>query len=164
MILTGDEIEKEIHKGHITFTPISKRMINPNSCNFHLGNTIKQFKGISGTKQVFEEIKLHPTGFILEKGQMYLANTKEIIGSNKYAMSLIGRSSIGRLGLFIQTSADLGHTKSCHKWTLELVASKRIRIYPGMSIGQVSFWCNEGAPGEHTGKHAQYSGPQESLI
>lgn len=54
-------------------------------------------------------------------------------------MSLIGRSSTGRLGLFLQVSADLGHTGAEHKWTLELVAAKPIKIYPNMIIGQISF-------------------------
>jgi dCTP deaminase len=164
MILSGTKIQKEIKNGHIIFRPMEPGMINPNSCNYHLGHTIKKFKFLDGDKHVFEEIKLPKEGYVLGEGQMYLANTKEIIGSDKYAMSLLGRSSIGRLGLFVQTSADLGHTTSCHQWTLELVASKKIRIYPGMSIGQVSFWCNKGIIKKYHGVHANHSNPQESLI
>ena len=59
-------------------------------------------------------------------------------------MSLIGRSSIGRLGIFLQVDADLGHTGSSHNWTLEIVCCKKVRIYPRMVIGQISFWKNFG--------------------
>jgi dCTP deaminase len=96
--------------------------------------------------------------------RMYLATTKEIIGSNKYAMSLIGRSSMGRYGLFLQCAANLGHTTSRHKWTLEIVASLPIKIYPGMIIGQVSFWHNFGTVKQYNGKYGFLNNPQESYL
>jgi hypothetical protein len=52
----------------------------------------------------------------------------EELGSRKYAMSLIGRSSIGRLGLFLQVSANLGHTGSSHCWTLELAQGLSLTV------------------------------------
>ena len=79
-------------------------------------------------------------------------------------MSLIGRSSIGRLGLFLQLSADLGHVGSKHKWTLELVAAKPIIIYPFMKIGQISFWENDGDFKEYSGEYGKYSIPTESQL
>jgi dCTP deaminase len=94
---------------------------------------------------------------------MYLGHTAEIIGSKEYAMSLIGRSSLGRYGLFLQVSANLGHTCSAHKWTLELVATKAIKIYPGMKIGQVSFWKNFGKVKKYEGKYGHLNHPQESF-
>jgi dCTP deaminase len=164
MILTGNKIKSEIEKGTITLIPFAKDMVNPNSYNYHLGSVIKKFIDLVDGIYMFEEVDIPEEGYILIPGIMYLANTKEIIGSDKYAMSLIGRSSIGRLGLFVQTSADLGHTTCCHQWTLELVASKKIRIYPGMKIGQVSFWENYGTIKPYDGIHARYSNPQQSLI
>lgn len=95
-----------------------------------------------GDTQVFEEAAIPEDGYILKPRQMYLGHTAETIGSRKYAMSLIGRSSVGRLGLFLQISANLGHTTSSHKWTLEMVSVKPLKIYPYMKIGQVSFWEN----------------------
>ncbi len=79
-------------------------------------------------------------------------------------MSLIGRSSIGRLGLFVQISANLGHTQSCHRWTLEIVATHRVRVYPHMIFGQVSFWQNKGKASEYAGTYGFINQPQESLV
>lgn len=144
MILTGLEIEFQLKMGNIILEPFDQNFINPNSYNYRLGNIIKKFKEFDKEKAIFEEIEFGDDGFILEPHRMYLGHTKEIIGSSKYAMSLIGRSSLGRLGLFLQVSANLGHTTSVHQWTLEIVATMPIRIYPGMIIGQVSFWENYG--------------------
>lgn len=79
-------------------------------------------------------------------------------------MSLIGRSSTGRLGLFLQVSADLGHTGSVHKWTLELVTAKPFRVYPGMITGQISFWLNYGDASLYEGGYSAYSCPQISKM
>jgi len=164
MILTGEEIKKEFSKGNIIISSFRDDMVNPNSYNYHLGTTIKKFLSFNNGEYDFEEIKIGKEGYVLYPNTMYLANTKEVIGSKKYAMSLIGRSSIGRLGLFVQVSADLGHTTCSHQWTLELVVSKPIRIYSEMKIGQVSFWDNKGKVSKYDGKHAFYSNAQESLI
>ena len=164
MILTGSEIVKERDSGNIILVPFSIDMINPNSYNYHLGCQLKKFVRFSNGVAEFEILNIPRSGYVLSPGTMYLGNTLEVIGSQKYAMSLIGRSSIGRLGLFVQVSADLGHTTCSHQWTLELVASKAIRIYPYMKIGQVSFWSNKGNISIYTGNHGLYSGPQESLL
>ncbi len=164
MILTGEEIKKEVKSDNINILPFKESMVNPNSYNYHLGNKIKIFKKIIKGKYKFVEIEIPKYGYILHPNTMYLGHTQEIIGSKKYAMSLIGRSSIGRLGLFVQVSADLGHTTSNHQWTLELVAVNKIKIYPGMKIGQVSFWANKGRIKKYDGLHGLHSGPQESLI
>lgn len=164
MILTGPEIAKEVSRGNISIVPFSIEQVNPNSYNYRLGKTIKVFKSFDGAKAYFEEIVIPEVGFVLVPHTMYLSTTSEEIGSRKYAMSLIGRSSIGRLGLFLQVSADLGHTSSFHNWTLELVAAYPIKIYPGMIIGQVSFWENKGAVPEYDGFYGKISKVQESIL
>lgn len=162
MILTGHQILKEIKKGNIGITPFNKSQLNPNSYNYRLGNTIKVFRYFD-SKAHFTEIKLSSKGFVLQPKIMYLANTLERIGSQKFAMSLIGKSSIGRLGLFLQISANLGHTTSNHNWTLELVCAKPFKIYPGMIIGQISFWQNKGITMPYLGKYTLFNTPQESI-
>lgn len=77
--------------------------------------------------------------FILKKGNLYLGSTYEIIGSKKFAMSLIRRRSLERLGSFLRISANLGNISSNHKWTLEIVACKDIKVYDNMIISQISF-------------------------
>lgn len=164
MILTGSKIKEEIKAGNIYIRPFCLDQVNPNSYNYRLGSSIKVFAKFDGGKAIFKEVKIPKAGYILEPRKMYLATTKEVIGSLKYAMSLIGRSSMGRFGLFLQVSANLGHTTSRHKWTLEIVAVLPIKIYPGMIIGQVSFWKNYGVVNKYTGKYGFLNHPQESFV
>lgn len=164
MILTGSKIKDEIKSGNISIEPFCNEQVNPNSYNYRLGSTIKVFDGFDGDKATFKEIKIPKDGYILEPRKMYLATTKEVIGSSKYAMSLIGRSSMGRYGLFLQVSANLGHTTSKHKWTLEIVATLPIKLYPGMIIGQVSFWKNFGIVKKYDGRYGHLNHPQESFV
>lgn len=162
MILTGKEIEKGVLSGDISLEPFTIEQINPNSYNYRIGNSVKVFKETVGDKPVFEELIISEDGMTLEPHTMYLANTFEVIGSKKYSMSLIGKSSMGRLGLFLQVSANLGHLNSKHKWTLELVATKKIKIYSNMIIGQVSFWENEGEWLGYDGFYGTVDNIQES--
>lgn len=163
MILTGAAIHEEVLVGNINLKPFDVRQINPNSYNYRISDTLKILKSADGNHPVFEEIEIPQIGIILEPHQLYLACTKEVIGSRKYAMSLIGRSSLGRLGLFLQVSANLGHTTAEHQWTLELVAAHKIMIYPRMVIGQVSFWENQGEVESYHGRYGRVSNIQEYL-
>ncbi|MDX9855217.1 MAG: deoxycytidine deaminase [Candidatus Moranbacteria bacterium] len=164
MILTGSKIKEEINAGNIVIKPFSENQVNPNSYNYRLGSAIKVFNRFDGKKALFKEINIPEDGYVLEPRKMYLATTKEVIGSSKYAMSLIGRSSMGRYGLFLQVSANLGHTTSEHRWTLEIVAALPIRLYPGMIIGQVSFWNNFGTVKKYDGRYGRLNHPQESYV
>lgn len=164
MILTGKKICEEVKNGNIVLSDFDDKRINPNSYNYRLGEEIKIFDGIGDHgEHRFHSETIPETGIKLMPGRMYLGVTHEIIGSNIYAMSLIGRSSMGRYGLFLQVSANLGHTTSCHRWTLELYACRPIILYPRMNIGQVSFWRNSG-PVHCFGKtYARFSNPMERL-
>jgi len=145
MILTGKEIQKELQLKRITIYPFNTEQLNPNSYNYRISDYIAIPEFDKKTNQTtYTTITIPQDGYILEPGCTYLSHTYEKLGSNKYAMSLIGRSSLGRLGLFLQVSADLGHTCSVHNWTLEIVSCKRFIIYPRMVIGQISFWENYG--------------------
>lgn len=164
MILTGKKIEDEFKKGNIVISPFNVQNLNPNSYNYRIGDSIKVYQGMKNDKPSFKEEPIPDNGFVLKQGQTYLANTFEVIGSKKYAISLIGKSSIGRLGLFLQVSANLGHTGSEHRWTLELIAAKKIRIYKNMNIGQVSFWNNDGELIGYDGFFGSKNDIQESNI
>lgn len=165
MILTGNEIEKAIKAGEIEIDSFSKECLNPNSYNYHLGETLIELSPCAeGITVESKEVSLSDDGFILWPGRLYLGNTLEKIGSKKFAMSLIGRSSLGRLGLFLQVSANLGHTGSFHKWTLELVATMPIKIYPRMRIGQISFWSNQGSFTEKKHTYANFNVPTLSFL
>jgi dCTP deaminase len=146
MILTGQEIKKYVKKGLITIDPFCEDSVNPNSYNYHLSpNLLLVEKGLDSRKKTeYKELTIPEEGLILEPHKLYLGVTKEIIGSKIFVTSLIGRSSIGRLGLFMQITADLGQLGHSHKWTLEMNVVKRLKVYPNMRIGQVSFWAPFG--------------------
>jgi len=164
MILTGRKICEEVEKGSIVLSDFDETRVNPNSYNYRLGSEIKVFDsfGEDGEYRFLTET-IPESGIRLVPGRMYLGVTQEIIGSDIYAMSLIGRSSMGRYGLFLQVSANLGHTTSCHRWTLELYACRPIILYPGMDIGQVSFWRNAGPIHCYGKTYAKFNNPVERL-
>lgn len=163
MILTGNKIREETKKGNIILEPFEEKMLNPNSFNYRLGRFLKKSYINNKNELKFQDIDLfqYPNGYTLIPGHLYLGSTFEIIGSEVYAMSLIGRSSIGRYGLFLQISANLGHTTSCHCWTLEILPVLKIKVYYKMCIGQVSFWNNLGIVEKTDHKYNKFNIPTE---
>lgn len=173
MILTGTEIKKRVDSGEITLDPFVDDLMNPNSYNYRLGDIILEIiDDVVDTKIPYttKEIRIPEEGYVLQPGRTYLGVTCEKIGSTKFVPSLIGRSSLGRLGLFLQITADLGHLGTSHHWTLELKCVQPLRVYPKMRIGQVSFWQPEGLELleidylQKQGNYAEYSTPQPSII
>ena len=161
MILTGSEIAKMREAGRITIEPFLPDQINPNSYNYRLGPKLG-IPHINGEEIDFEFIDIPDEGYQLQPHTMYLGHTHEELGSDNFAMRLIGRSSLGRYGLFLQVSADLGHTGSSHQWTLEIVAAKPIILYPYMRIGQISFWENWGKPELYQDGYSAHNAPTVS--
>jgi dCTP deaminase len=160
MILSGQAIMEEVSNKNIKIDPFNIEQLNPNSYNYRIDDKIKYF---DTNKNSFMETLIPQEGMILTPQKLYLANTFEIIGSEKYVISLIGRSSVGRLGLFVQISADLGNLGSLHKWTLELTCVQQLIIYPYMKIGQVSFWVPVGNINLYHGEYNKYNIPKESI-
>ena len=164
MIFTGNEIQRMREEGAITIEPFNPEQINPNSYNYRLGPKL-QVPTIDDDGNVnFQMIDIPEDGYEIQPMTTYLGHTHEILGSTKYAMSLIGRSSLGRLGLFLQVSANLGHTGSCHQWTLEIVSAKRFKLYPYMRIGQISFWENDGEIDSYVDGYSKFNAPQTSRL
>lgn len=154
MILTGPEIIRQRRAGRITLEPFDETQVNPNSYNYRLGATLRTHRNrLIDMKEdsAVEEHLIGEEGILLQPGRVYLGTTVERIGSDFFVPSLIGRSSLGRLGVFLQVSADLGNLGAIHQWTLEIVVCQTIRLYAGMIIGQVSFW-------RPIGNHLRYNG------
>ena len=159
MILSGLKIKEEVKNKRIFIEPFDDKLMNPNSYNYRLGDTLLEIDEeiIDSRKETkYKEIKLTKEGYILKPHKLYLGSTLEKIGSDKYVTQLIGRSSIGRLGLFLQVTAPLGHVGCNHNWTLELKAVQPLKVYPGMRIGQVTFWVIDGRL-EKTYKNGKYN-------
>lgn len=162
MILTGPEITACVRRGEIVIEPFEQDQLNPNSYNYRLGCEIK----ITDDKTLdarhpsrWRQLDIPTEGYLLEPGRVYLAVTAEVIGSRSRVTTLIGRSSMGRLGLFTQITADLGHHGAIHRWTLELAVVQPLRVYAGMRLGQVSFWRSSGEVTEYDGKYGLASEP-----
>jgi dCTP deaminase len=129
-------------------------MLNPNSYNYRLSHLLLAAPAAHldfVRSSHWQPLHLDSQGAILEPGVLYLGSTMEIIGSDSYVTLLSGRSSVGRLGVFVQVDADLGHLGTRHKWTLEITVAQKVRVYPGVRFGQVSFW-------ETTDRDYLYSG------
>src|SRR5438309_7858230 len=104
MILTGEEIQLEVGRGRITIEPFHVGQLNPNSYNYRLSPEITIC-----TDSLLDPIRrgewscmhIPDDGLVLEPHRLYLGSTIESIGSDVYVPSLIGRSSLGRLGMFL---------------------------------------------------------------
>ena len=76
-----------------------------------------------------------------------------------------GRSSIGRLGLFVHVTAGFGDVGFAGYWTLEMFAVQPVKIYPGVSICQIFYHEISGDVEEYkSGKYQNNSGIQPSLL
>jgi dCTP deaminase len=162
MILTGREIAACVRRGDISIEPFEQDHLNPNSYNYRLGSELK----ISDEKTLdarrptrWRRLDITTEGYVLQPRRVYLAGTIEVIGSRSGVTTLIGRSSLGRLGLFTQVTADLGHHGAIHRWTLELTVVQPLRVYAGMRLGQVSFWRSSGDITEYDGNYGLAMAP-----
>lgn len=167
MILTGKKITEEVLSSNITIDPFTPEQINPNSYNFRLGSKVKIYKNTILDPKIVnetEDIEIPDSGLILEPNRIYLGHTEEIMGSKTYVPIIRGRSSIGRIGLFIHITADLIDIGSINQWTLQMHAVQPVKVYKGMLIGQVTFWKVEGEIVLYEGKYQGSRGPVASQI
>lgn len=159
MIVTGPEIIKAQADGRILISPFDVSNVNPNSYNYHLGKRLICVEADRGG-QKYTHFRIPDNGCILNPGILYLGSTAERIGSSSYAVTLLGRSSIGRLGIFLTATADLGHVGSDSCWTLEISVVQPVKVYPHMRIGQVAFWKTVGNAALYHGRYWGDTMPQ----
>jgi dCTP deaminase len=164
VILTGNAIREAVKSGEIVIDPFTPGAVNPNSYNYRLGDTIFRIDSDSCGRPCRTKLEPENGRVLLEKGRLYLGHTQERIGSCKYVTSLIGRSSIGRLGIFVQVSANLGHVGAIHRWTLEIVPTLDVYAYPGQTFGQVSFWSCVGTAIPYAGWFGFHDEPMPSKL
>lgn len=158
VILTGPHIRSAYEAGELLIDPFDPAHLNPNSYNFHLGPTI--LEKLPGRHDEVRPVPVTASnGVLLHPGKLYLAATEELIGSNLFVVTLLGRSSLGRLGLFLNVTADLGHSGSMSKWTLEMTVVQPLKVYVGMTLGQVSFWVQMGEMERYSGRYHRDAKP-----
>ena len=168
MILTGKEISKQVLKKKIIISPFNSKNVNPNSYNIELGDYLKVYEegSVLDSKKPLKTriIPIDDNGIVLEPNKVYLGYSKEIIGSDYFVPTITGRSSTGRLGLFVQITADLVDIGFKGNLTFQLHAVQPLRIYKGMKLGQVCFWKPKGKIKLYNGKYQNSVGPQESKV
>lgn len=167
MILTGPEIVREYERGRLVLDPFRPEQVNPNSYNFRLGRMISVYRRFPLDPRVpndHETIEVPDDGFLLRPGRLHLGCTMEVLGSTHYAPTFAARSSVARLGLFINLSASLGDIGYIGQWTLQLYAVQPVLVYPGMQIGQMMFWRPQGRVELYDGKYQHSRGPQVTQI
>ena len=166
MILTGPQIQASVANGDIVIQPFRKRQLAPNAYDFRLGNRYCVYTAKTLDAAVANKTKtftIPREGFTLQPTRIYLVNTEEVMGSHKFVPIIRGRSSVGRLGIFIDITADLIDLGSINQWTLQLHAVQPVRIYPGILIGQVTFWRTYGRRIQYCGKYSKIPSPVPSL-
>ena len=156
MILTGAQIVEEVKRGAITISRFDEAFVEPNSYGFHLGRTLCVYDDAEvdayGDRSV-HQIAIPETGYVLEPDHFYLGYTEECMGGDNYSAELYARYSTSACGIFIQTSAPLGHTGAIINWTLEIVVAQEVLVYPGMLIGKICFWKNLGTIEPYSGRY-----------
>ncbi|NFT93754.1 dCTP deaminase [Clostridium botulinum] len=167
MILSGKEILKHIGED-IIIEPFSEERINPNSYNLTLFNELLVYKNDTLDMKVpneTEKLIIPEEGLLLEPGKLYLGRTNEFTQTNKYVPMLEGRSSTGRLGLFIHVTAGFGDIGFAGYWTLEIFCVQPIRIYPNTEICQIYYHNIDGEYDLYnSGKYQNNNGIQPSLM
>jgi dCTP deaminase len=167
MILTGEEIKKQVKKEDIIIKPFNPKNVTTNSYDLTLGKCYLVYtdKVLDPAKDNKYKIKKIPKkGLLLKKGDFILGHSGEIIGSRKFVPLIHAKSGIARLGLFVHITADIIDIGSIGNTTFQLYATKNIRLYPGMLIGQVSFWVPKGKIILYNGKYQNSVGPKASQI
>lgn len=166
MILTGQQIKLAQEQGYLSISDFDEKRLNPNSYNLRLADEIGYYySAYPATKHLhkkfgrryqekpmseqtvldmaqdneFRTIKIHSSGLVLQPGVLYLGRTMEYTETHKFVPMLEGRSSVGRLGISIHSTAGFGDIGFCGYWTLEISCVQPVRIYPGVEICQIYY-------------------------
>jgi dCTP deaminase len=167
MILTGEEIKRQVARHAILIDPFCVENINPNSYNFCLAPILRVYDAQVLDAKIpatTSDLRIPPEGLVLQPSRLYLASTIERMGSAEYVPTYAARSSVARLGMFINLSAPLGDIGYMGNWTIQLYCLHPVRVYAGMKIGQMMFWKTTGEILLYKGKYQGSSGPCASLI
>lgn len=167
MILSGKEIRKKLGK-EIIIDPFNEDQLNPNSYNLRLHNELLVYQdSILDMKKEnkVQKIIIPEEGLLLEPGKLYLGRTIEYTKTKELVPMLEGRSSIGRLGLFIHITAGFGDVGFSGFWTLEIFCIQPIKVYPAVEVCQIYYHAIQGDHEEYkSGKYQNNTGAQPSLL
>ena len=146
MILSGKEIIEKKEKD-ILIDPFNENQVNPNSYNLRLHNELLVYDSpVLDMKEdnPATKIVIPEEGLLLDSRKLYLGRTMEYTETHNLVPMLEGRSSVGRLGLFVHITAGFGDVGFKGYWTLEIFCVQPIRIYPSIEICQIFYHSIEG--------------------
>ncbi len=159
MILSGEMIREKIGDD-IVIDPFDPRHLNPNSYNMTLHNELLTYEEVvldMRKSNRVRRITIPDEGLVLNPNQLYLGRTIERTETHNLVPMIEGRSSIGRLGLFVHVTAGFGDVGFCGYWTLEMFAVQPVRIYPGVPICQIFYHQIDGAILEYASDKYQHN-------
>src|SRR5919106_3653897 len=151
MVLSDRHIREQLEGGGIVIDPLDENAIQPSSVDVRVDRFFRVFRNDTtpyidpkkAQEDLTELVEVEDgNAFILHPGEFVLGSTLERVAlGNDLVARLEGKSSLGRLGLLIHSTAGFVDAGWDGHLTLELsnVANLPIAIYPGMPIGQISF-------------------------
>jgi dCTP deaminase len=159
MILSGHEIRRQLGT-NIVIDPYDEANLNPNSYNMTLHNELMTYEEVvldMRKPNRVRRIEIPPEGLVLSPNQLYLGRTVERTETHNHVPMIEGRSSVGRLGLFVHVTAGFGDIGFCGYWTLEMFAVQPIRIYAGVPICQIFYHGISGSFTEYASDKYQHN-------
>jgi dCTP deaminase len=156
VVLSDRTIRAEIEAGRVQIDPYDPDLVQPSSVDVRVDNRFRVFNNarypyidvrqpMEGLTEMVQTEGDEP--FILHPGEFVLGQTLEKVTlPDDLVARLEGKSSLGRLGLLIHSTAGFVDSGFSGNLTLELsnVANLPITIYHGMPIGQISFMRMDG--------------------
>ncbi|TWU44536.1 Deoxycytidine triphosphate deaminase [Rubripirellula tenax] len=146
MLLSGDEIRRR-QNDTLRIEPFDEARLNPNSYNLSLHNELLVYEEVvldAASPNRYRRIEIPEEGLTLQPNQLFLGRTVEYTETHGLVPMIQGRSSLGRLGLFINPGGSLGDAGYCGTWTLEMHCVQPVRIYAGMEVCQIYYLGLEG--------------------
>jgi dCTP deaminase len=141
MVLSGLEIKNRLGRD-IVIDPFEESRLNPNSYNLTLHDELMVYEEVlldMRRPNRVRRITIPPDGLTLNPNQLYLGRTVERTETRNLVPMIEGRSSVGRLGLFVHVTAGFGDVGFCGYWTLEMFAVQPVKIYAGVAICQIFY-------------------------
>jgi dCTP deaminase len=167
MVLSGQEIKRQLGT-NIVIDPFDDSRLNPNSYNLTLHNELMVYEELILDMKKPNRVRRIPIpkeGLVLNANQLYLGRTNERTETHNLVPMIEGRSSIGRLGLFVHVTAGFGDVGFCGYWTLEMFAVQPVRIYAGVAICQIFYHDIRGSFTEYqSDKYQHNTDIQPSLL
>jgi dCTP deaminase len=143
MILSDVKIRDALREGRIVIRPFRPKCLGTNSYDVHLGPYLAVYEDAALDARAdnrVKEFRIPRDGYVLIPGQLYLGVTEEYTETHGYVPFLEGKSSVGRLGIDIHSTAGKGDEGFCNYWTLEMSVKVPVRIYAGMPVGQLIYF------------------------